>query len=147
MIAVGGRVITSSCCWPAVAERQALANLRDAGVQRALTSPLPLPSAPLLHCSVRSRALLPRGAAPSSTGYPALTPPAVLAAVLYYVPTLDPTAYKAGKIACCDSYANITRHIDELLAETRAPRSTLRLYVLPAHCMAHWSCGRPHKPA
>ena len=70
----GGRVITSSCCWPAAAERQALAHLRTAGVQ-----------------------------------------------LVYYVPTLDPTAYKSGKIVCCDSYENITRHVDEVLAETRNP--------------------------
>ena len=65
-------VVTSSCCWPAAAERAALSSLHDAGVQ-----------------------------------------------LLFYVPTLDPTAYKSGKIVCCDSYENITRHVDEVFAEAR----------------------------
>ena len=67
-------VVTSSCCWPAAAERAALSSLHDAGVQ-----------------------------------------------LLFYVPTLDPTAYKSGKIVCCDSYENITRHVDEVFAEARKP--------------------------
>ena len=39
-------------------------------------------------------------------------------AVVYYVPTLDPNTYAAGKITCCDGFANITRHVDEVLADS-----------------------------
>lgn len=47
--------------------------------------------------------------------------------VVYYVPTLDPNAYKTGKIACCDGYTNITKHVDEVLNETENPSSHVGL--------------------
>jgi hypothetical protein len=31
------------------------------------------------------------------------------------------TSTPLGKIVCCDGYENITRHVDEVLAETRSP--------------------------
>jgi hypothetical protein len=67
-------VITSSCCWPATAERTALQHLREAGVQ-----------------------------------------------LVFYVPLLDPRAYKQGKILCCDNLTNIARHTSEVFNETADP--------------------------
>eukprot|EP01048_Picozoa_sp_COSAG05_P029818 COSAG05_NODE_10018_length_588_cov_0.460123_1_plen_163_part_01 len=66
------QLVTSSCCWPAAAERAALQQLRAANVQ-----------------------------------------------LLFYVPTLDPAAYRSGKIACCDSFENIARHTEEVFNETQ----------------------------